>query len=165
MIRKKEIVLIVLVCFGLLCGGAYAEELKIGYINMRKAFYEYRKTKEFQKQLEAKDEAAKKEFEKKADEFKKLRDEIDLLSEKAKAGKQEELRKKAKELDEFRRNKSEELIRWRDAQIREINKDLMDTAARYAKANGYDIVLDKMAFVYAPDEYDITDAVLKELNK
>jgi len=163
MIRKTGLITLILCLF--LLPAAFSADMKIGYINMRRAFYEYKKTKDFQKELEEKDTLAKEEFEKKAENFRKMRDEIDMLSDKAKEKKQAELREKAKELDEYRKTKGEELIRWRDEKIREINKDLMDATGGFAKKNNYDIVLDKMAFVYSPEEYDITDKVLKEVNK
>ena len=55
--------------FGILCmclilsNRAYAEDLRIGCINMRKVFYEYKKTKDFNERLEKEDEKVKKEIE------------------------------------------------------------------------------------------------------
>ena len=41
----------------------------------------------------------------------------------------------------------------------------MYAASEYAKKNDYNMVLDGSVFVYSSENYDITDAILKELNK
>jgi len=163
--QKKVLGIAVILLCTILCGSVFAEDLKIGVMNFRKAFLEYEKTKGFQKELETKDEAAKKEFDVKAKEVRKLRDEIELLSEKAKEKKREELLKRTNELNAFRRNKGEELLRWRDTEMREINDNIVNTVNKYAQKNGYDVIFDKMSFVYSSDKYEITEKIITELNK
>lgn len=146
-------------------GSVFAEDMKLGYINTRKVIYEYKKMKDFQKEFEKKDKEAKDEFDKITNQIRKLRDEMDLLAEKAKKKKQAELAEKGEELNEFRRTKGEELMRWRDTKIREINDDVVSATEGFAKENGYDIVFDQMASVYSAKKYDITDEIIKILNK
>lgn len=164
MAKKFLCIMIVFACLAL-TAKAHAADLKIGYVDMRKIFYEYEETKKFQKDLETKDQSAKEEFEKKTNEIRQMRDELELLSEKAKDKKNEELRRKTKELNDFRRDKGEELLAWRDAEVRRINKTIGDTTSEFAKKNGYNMVFNQMAFVYSSGNYDITDEILKELNK
>ncbi|MCQ9207600.1 MAG: OmpH family outer membrane protein [Omnitrophica bacterium] len=144
---------------------AFAEEQKIGYVNMREMFYEYEKTREFNKKLEKEDEAAKEDVEKKSKEVRKLRDELDLLSDEAKKKRKPELQEAIEELDEYRKNKVESFIRRKDKMFKEIREDILAIASEYAKKNEYDIVFDNAVFVYSSAKYDITKDVLKELNK
>lgn len=164
MFKKFAVILIPIVYFAL-SANAFPEDAKIGVMNFRKIFYEYKETKDFQKELESKDEEAKKEFEKKADEIRKLRDEISLLSEKAKEKKETALREKAMDLDKFRRDKGEDLLRWRDAKVADIDKVIRSAAADFAQKNGYDMILDNIALVYSSDKDNLTEEILKELNK
>ena len=164
MIRKFLGFVILILCL-ILSKQAFSEDLKVGSINMRKVFYEYKKTKDFNERLEKEDEIVKKEIEKKTENLRKLRDEIDLLSEKAKEKREPELRKKIRELDDFRKDKIEGLIQEKDEMFKEIRKDVFDVSATYAKKNGYNIILDEAVFVYRSDKYDITSDIIEELNK
>jgi len=145
--------------------GAFAKELKIGCLDMRKVFYEYKKTKDFNQKLEKEDATVKKEIEKRTQDLRKLRDEIDLLSKEAKEKREPELRQKIKKLDDFRKGKIEELLRKKDEMFKEIRKDILDMANGYATKNGYDLLFDNAIFVYSSKKFDITDVVIKELNK
>jgi len=162
---RKILGAVVLVLCMVLSAGAFAKELKVGVLDMRKVFYEYNKTKDFNQKLEKEDAEVKKEIEKKTQELRKIRDEIDLLSEKAKEKKEPELRKKIKDLDDFRKEKIEEFLRKKDEMFKEIRQDIMDTANTYATKNGYDLLFDNAMFVYSTENFDITDVIIKELNK
>ncbi|MBL7157205.1 MAG: OmpH family outer membrane protein [Candidatus Omnitrophica bacterium] len=165
MFRKLVSVLILVLFCATLCANVFAEDQKVGLINFRKAGFECKKGKTFQKEFEEKDKKAKEELDEMAKELRKLRDEADLLSDKAKAKKEEELMKKQVAFNDSRRKKSEEILRWRDDKMREITKDITDATSAYAKNNGYDMILDQMVSVYYTDKYDITDEIMKELNK
>jgi outer membrane protein len=164
MFRKllSVIVLFVLVTAPI---SAFGAESKMGYINMRKVFFEYKKTKAFNEELEKKDEALKKEMEGKTQVIRKMRDEIELLSDKAKEKKEPELRQKLKELDDFRKDKIESFLRDKDEKFKEIREDILTVSTAYAKKNGYDMIFDEAIFVYAVNKFDITDDIIKDLNK
>ncbi|MFC1576365.1 OmpH family outer membrane protein [Candidatus Omnitrophota bacterium] len=143
----------------------FAKEVKIGYVDMRKIFFEYKKTKEFNAELEKEDEKIKKEIEEKTQVIRKLRDEIDLLSERAKEQRQPELREKIRALEEFRRGKVDELLKKKEEMFQEIRENVMKVSSEFSKKNGYDIIFDEAMFVYSSDQYDVTDPILKQLNR
>jgi len=163
--KKKLIGLLVIILCFVLSGYAFAESLKIGYLNMRKVFYEYKKTKEFNNKLAREEGQIKEEIEKKTNEVRKLRDEIELLSKEAKQKKEPALRQKMGELDEFRRSKVDGILRKKDEMFKEIRENILDVAEKYAKKNRYDVVFDEALFVYSLGKYDITDEIIKRLNK
>ena len=162
--RKILGVLVLVLCMALSVS-AFAKDLKVGCLDMRKVFYEYNKTKEFNQKLEKEDAQVKSEIEKKTQELRKIRDEIDLLSEEAKGKREPELRQKIKNLDDFRKGKIEEFLRKKDEMFKEIRNDIMDAAKTYATKNGYDLLFDNAIFVYSTEKFSITDAIVKELNK
>jgi outer membrane protein len=162
---KRFLGLIVLTVCLALSTEAFAKELKIGSVDMRKVFYEYKKTKDFNAKLEKEDAKLKEEADKRTQDIRKLKDEIDLLSEEAQEKRQPELRQKIKELDDFKKEKVEKFLREKDDMFKEIRKDILSASDNYAKKNGYDLLFDEAVFVYATKDYDITDTILKELNK
>ncbi len=162
---KKAVLLTVLALALSLSVASFAEGLKVGYVDMRKVFFEYKKTKDFNSKLEKEDEKVKKEIDAKAQEIRKFRDEIELLSDDAKKKKEPELRARIKGLDDFRREKVEEFIRKKDEMFKEIREDIMSVSSKYAAQNGYDVIFDEAIFVYAANKFDITEHVIKQLNK
>jgi len=162
---KRFLGLAILILCLAVCADAFAKDLKMGSVNMQRVTYDYKKAKDFTQKLEKEDAAVRGEIEERTGEIRKLRDEMDILSEEARVKKEPEMRKKIKELDDFRRDKVEGFLRRRDEMFKEIRKDILDVASRYATKNGYDMLFYNEVFVYSSKNYDITDKILKELNK
>ncbi len=162
--KKFVGVLIIIFCLTL-SGSAFCEGLKIGYVNMRKVFYEYKKTKKFNEDLEKEDTKVKEEIEKRTQELRKFRDEMDLLSKKAQEKREPKMRQKIKELDDFRKDRVNGILRKKEEMFAEIRNDILDVSDKYSKKNGYDVVFDEALFVYSLKKYDITDDIIKRLNK
>lgn len=163
----KKILLISVVTILMFAGATdlFAKELRIGFADKLKILFEYKKAKELNEALEKENEDAKVEFDKMAEGIKRLRDEMELLSESARREKGPELEKKLKELDNFRREKQQEIGRKYDEGIRSISKEISEVCERYGKNKGYDAILDARASLYVPESLDITDDILTELNK
>ncbi|MDP2928448.1 MAG: OmpH family outer membrane protein [Candidatus Omnitrophota bacterium] len=143
---------------------AFAKEYKIGYVDLAKVSDEYSKTKDYEKTFEAQVKSKDAERQKFVDEIRKLKDEQALLSDKAKAQKQEVMEEKIKNLQEFDRKIREELIKQRNQMLGEIQKDIDTVIATYSKEAGYDIILIKQTVLYAGTELDLTTEVVKRLN-
>lgn len=144
---------------------AYAKEYKIGYVDLAKVFDEYKKTKESEKDLEARGKVKEADRANMVEELRKLKDEQALLSEKAKAEKQTIIDNKIKALQDFDRKTRDELIKERNDMLGLILKDIEKVVAEYSKANGYDLILNSRMLLYGGTEYDLTNEVLTRLNK
>ena len=170
---KKLMVLAVAVIFaaGLLIGGvaekAYAKEVKIGYVFMAKVFDEYYKTKDSEKVLSEKGKAKEADRKKMIDELKKLKDEQALLSDKAKQEKQAAIDGKLKVLQAFDMKTRDELLKERNDMLSGIMGDITKVITDYAKAEGYDVILnsDPRVMLYGADGMDITATILAKINK
>ena len=166
---KKIIVLAVAAVF--VCGmffgvsRADAKEYKIGYVDLAKVFDEYKKTKDSEKDLEAKGKAKEADRANMVEELRKLKDEQALLSEKAKAEKQTIIDNKIKALQDFDRKTRDELIKERNDMLGLILKDIEKVVAEYSKATGYDFILNSRMLLYGGTEYDLTNEILSRLNK
>ena len=163
--------------------------LKIGTINMDRAFKEYSKTKEAERKVNDAKDAAKKEFDDRTDSYKKALEEVNNLNKQLEstalsADKKTQLAKDRddkinniknmeREINEFRVTRENQLreqaLRMRDG----IVKEIMDVVNDKVKTQNMDLVFDKSglsvngvpALLYSRDSYDFTNDVVAALNK
>ena len=137
---------------------------KIGYVDLARVFDEYQKTKEFDKSLEGKGAQKQTERDKMVAEVKKLRDEAELLSAKAKDDKQTVIDEKIKALQDFDRTTRDSLRRERDAMVRDILKEIEAVIQDFGKSQGYSFIFNDRVLVFKSEGSDLTPQVIKALN-
>src|SRR5436309_15135612 len=163
--------------------------LKIGTIDMQRAFKEYTKTKDAEAKINEAKTAAKKEYDDRADSYKKALDEINnlnkqldapALSADAKTQKAKErddkisnIKNMEREITEFRQTRERQLqeqaMRMREGIVKEISDVVMDKV----KTSNLDLVFDKSGnslngvpvLMYSRDSVDFTNDVITVLNK
>ena len=163
--------------------------LKIGTIDMQRAFKEYTKTKDAEAKINEAKTAAKKEYDDRADSYKKALDEINnlnkqldapALSADAKTQKAKErddkisnIKNMEREITEFRQTRERQLqeqaLRMREGIVKEITDVVMDKV----KNSNMDLVFDKSGMslngvpflMYSRDSTDFTGDVIAILNK
>lgn len=138
---------------------------KFGYVDLRKVFSEYGKTKDYDKVLTEKQKTYESEREKKVNEIKTFQDNMNLLSDKEKEAKKGDLETKVKALQEFDRAKQTDLRKEQNDKMQEILKDLEDTVKQYAAKEGYTMVFNESVLVYEDKSLDITDKIVGLINK
>jgi len=138
---------------------------KVGFVDLRRAFYEYEKSKTLDKELT--DITAQRTEERAAmvEKITKLRDESELLNDDAKAKKQQEIDAEITRLNEFDRDIRQEILTKKNDMFREIIDDIRKVVEVIGEKEGYDAILDSRDIMYAKEGFDLTDQVLKELNK
>lgn len=146
------------------CLTVEAAELKIGYVNLAKVFDGYERTKASDAVLEGKGKQKETEFEGRMNELKKLRQNLELLNDQVREAKTREVEEKADELQRFRANTARDLRRERDKIAKEILAEIQRGVEEYAKANGFSLILDERSLLYGQPAYDVTDAILTQLN-
>ncbi len=142
----------------------YAEE-KWAYVNVEQLLREYKKAKEYDKLAETKQKRYEKERQEKVDEIKKLQEKISLLSEEEKETRRKELEDKIAQLQQFDRSSNQDFRKEMGEKSREISRDVEKSIQTYAKKEGLTFVFDKRALLYENESLDITDEILKILNK
>lgn len=163
--------------------------LKIGTVDMQRAFKEYNKTKDAESKVNDAKNAAKKEFDDRADGYKKSLEEINKLNQqldapalsseaKAKMAKDRDekianIKSLEREISEFRQTREQQLqqqaMRMREGIVKEITDIVLDRV----KTNGMDIVFDKSGLstnyvpvvLYSKDSADFTSDIITALNK
>jgi outer membrane protein len=164
-------------------------QAKIGTVDMDRVLKEYHKTKEAEGKLNDATNAAKKEYDERADAYKKALDEINklngqldapALTTEAKAAKAKErdeeianIKNMEREINEFRQTREQQLqqqmLRLREAIVKEIT----DVVIERGKARNLDLVFDKSGvslnrfspILFSPDSMDFSAEVIAQLNK
>ena len=164
---KKAFMIILAVCIMLSfsISPAYAAELKIGYIDIRRAFYEYEKTKTMEAEIAAFTEDHKAKRDQMITGITKLRDEAELLAGGAKAKKQREVDLKLAELEKYDKTVKQDVLNKKNDMFRQVIEDVQVVADDIGKTGAYDYVIDSRNVMYALEKYDLTDEVVKRLNK
>ena len=163
--------------------------LKIGTVDMNRAFKEYNKTKDAEAKINDAKNQAKKEYDERADAYKKALDDINnlnkqleapALSADAKTQKAKDrddkianIKNMEREINEFRQTRERQLqeqaLRMREGIVKEITDVVMEKV----KANNMDLVFDKSGMslngvpllMYSKDNVDFTNEIVTVLNK
>ena len=163
--------------------------LKIGTVDMQRAFKDYNKTKEAEAKINDAKNAAKKEYDDRADAYKKALDEINNLNKQLESSalsadkktqiakdrddKIANIKNMERQISEFRQTREqqlqEQLMRVRDGIVKEITDVVMEKV----KTKNLDFVLDKSGMsvngvpvvMYAPDNIDFSSEIIETLNK
>jgi len=170
--------------------GAFAQGMgKVGTVDMQRAFKDYNKTKDAEAKINEAKNAAKKEYDDRAEAYKKALDEINnlnkqlespALSADKKTGMAKErddkianIKSMEREISDFRQTRErqlqEQLMRMREGLVKEITDVVMEKV----KAKSLDFVLDKSGasingvpvVLYAPENIDFTNEIIETLNK
>jgi outer membrane protein len=168
---------------------AFAQGMKVGTVDMNRAFKEYNKTKDAEAKINDAKNAAKKEYDERAESYKKSLDEINKLNQQleapalsadAKSAKAKERDEKItsvknmeREINEFRQTRERQLqeqaLRMREGIVKEITDVVMEKV----KSNNLDLVFDKSGMslngvpllMYSRDTAEFTNDVIAVLNK
>jgi outer membrane protein len=163
--------------------------LKVGTVDMNRAFKEYSKTKDAEAKINDAKNQAKKEYDERAEAYKKALDDINNLNKqlessalsadaKAKMAKDRDdkitnIKNMEREINEFRQTRERQLqeqaLRMREGIVKEIS----DVVTDKVKTNHMDLVFDKSGMslngvpllMYSPDNVDFTNDVVAVLNK
>jgi len=165
---------------------SFAQGLKIGTVDMNRAFKDYNKTRDAEAKINEAKNAAKKEYDERAEAYKKALDEINKLNQQldapalsadAKTAKAKEkissIKTMEREINEFRQTRERQLqeqaLRMREGIVKEITEIIMDKV----KTNNFDVVLDKSGMslngvplvLFARENFDFTNDIVAVLNK
>jgi len=160
------------VCAGLVLVGlfmvsplAYAAEPKIGSFDMDRVLNESKRWTKEKEAFEKKQKTWQQTLEKKAAELKALKEAYEkkagMLSEEARREKEREYQQKAKELERLGQDAEGELKPMYQDILTRFTKSLKKVVAKLGKDGNYTVIVEAGLVMYAADEIDITDQVLK----
>lgn len=163
--------------------------MKVGTVDMNRAFKEYNKTKDAEAKINEAKNAAKKEYDERAESYKKALDEINKLNQQleapalsadaktAKAKERDEkitsIKNMEREINEFRQTRERQLqeqaLRMREGIVKEITEVVMERV----KSQNLDLVFDKSGMslngvpllMYSRENVEFTNDIVTALNK
>jgi outer membrane protein len=163
--------------------------MKIGTVDMQRAFKDYNKTKEAEAKINDAKNSAKKEYDDRAEAYKKALDEINNLNKQLESSalsadkktqiakdrddKIANIKNMEREISDFRQTRErqlqEQLMRVREVIVKEITDVVMEKV----KSNNLDLVFDKSGMsingvpvlMYSHDNIDFTNDIITVLNK
>jgi len=160
----RKILILSLLGIFLFTGIGFAQGEKVGFVDLSRSFDEYSKTKDFDKELEAKGDVKQGQREKLVKEIRKMRDELELMNERAKEAKEVDIEAKIKSLQGFDQEAKTELTKERDDMVRDILKVMNAVIREYGEQNGFSIILNDRVLLYGDRALDITDDIIGILN-
>ena len=165
------ILITVLALFSLQSGVIAAEPIKIGVIDLQRCIRESNEGKKIQERLYNRQLRMQEEFNKRQEELNEMKREIEkqslMLSLDAKEGRQKDLDKKERDLKYFYQDINEELKKAENDAKAEILNVLMTVVESIAKRDKFNLITERTggSFLYVDPALDITDDVIKEMNK
>src|SRR2546427_7400384 len=163
--------------------------LKIGTVDMQRAFKDYNKTKEAEAKINDAKNSAKKEYDDRAEAYKKSLDEINNLNKQLESSalsadkktqiakdrddKIANIKNMEREISDFRQTREQQL-QQQLMRVREgIVKEITDVVMEKVKTNNMDLVFDKSGMsingvpflLYSHDNIDFTNDIIPVLNK
>lgn len=161
----RKVLMLILICMFLFSGTVLAEpQGKVGYVDLSRSFDEYQKTKDFDKDLEKKGDVKQEQREKLVKEIRKMRDEVELMNEKAREKKEQDIESKIKSLQDFDQDAKATLTKERDDMVRDILREINNVIQQYGEENGFSIILNDRVLLYGDQSGDLTDEIIKKLN-
>ena len=173
--------------WALVASAGWAAELKIATVDLDKVFTAHPKTQAAEAELKKSEEGVQEEMDQIVAEGRGLQEAVaklreaaknPLLTEEARLQKRDEAEEKLTELQEFelraRRTQETKLKQMRE-QLMKTRQGIVDeltvAVADFAKAEGYDLVLDRSGMtmnavpmlVYSNPELDVTDTLIERL--
>src|SRR5882762_8386672 len=130
---------------------AYAQAMKIGYVDVQRAVQEVEEGKAARSRLQAELQQKRTDLDKKRADLEKMKTDYDkqapVLSDEAKRQRQEQLSGKEQEA------------------MQTISKRLLQVVAEVSDRENFTFVLDKAALLYAPAASDVTNEVVRRYNE
>ncbi|HXV27818.1 MAG TPA: OmpH family outer membrane protein [bacterium] len=163
--KIKLMSLFVLAVFFFSAVPAFAVDGKFASVNVGKVLNGYAKTKDNERILQEAGKKKEQERDGLVQSVRQLKDELTLVSDDARAKKQQALDAKVRELQDFDLQAKQELGEKRNTILREILKDIDETVKSYGERKGLDYVMSENALLYYNPKYDATQEILDELNK
>lgn len=167
----KQLVVVMLVCFGLIASPVLAQAQKIGYVDLQKALNMSAEGKAAKEKIKAQVQGYDAEVQQRQGELQKLKDELEkqamLLSEEARNNKERDYQQKVKDYQRFTKDIQEELQQTDADLTRKILEKLLKVVQDVGKSDDYTMILEKTesSIVYADEKADITDKVIEVFDK
>lgn len=163
---KKHLLFIMLVMGVVMSAtSGFAQESKIGFVNLSRLFDEYSKTKDYDAKLEVKHKNFEDARNQRIEKIRESQGKLALLAENKRAELEVDIENMKADLLEFDRQMKADLTKERNDKIREILLEIENKVSEYAQKEKYSLILNDRVLIYGAKTIDLTEELLKILNK
>lgn len=138
--------------------------LKIGFVDFEKVFNEYKRTREENQKLQRAKEEKEKSAQNLIDEINKLKTEVEILSEEAKAKTENDIKEKLRHLRDFTEDSKKELLDQRNVIFKKITDEIRSIIEIKGKEGQFSLIMDDKALFYKESALDLTEEIIIILN-
>jgi outer membrane protein len=163
--------LFVAVILMLAVGNAYADDIKVGVVDLMKALNESDAGKKAKTELEAAIKAKQTVIDEKGKEIEKMKGDIEkqssVLSAEAKKSKEDELEKMIREYQRTVSDSQNEVKKRESELTNGILREIRAIVEKMGKDEGYTMIIENAEgiILYSKKDLDLTDAVIKKYNE
>lgn len=163
--------LLLLVIFVVLAGHAYAENLKVGVVDLMKALNESDSGKKAKGELESLIKSKQSVLDQKGKEIEKMKSDLEkqssVLSAEAKKTKEEDLEKMLREYQRLVQDSQNEVKKKEGELTGGILKEIRVVVEKIGEEGDYTIILENAEglVLFSKKEINLTDAVIKKYNE
>jgi outer membrane protein len=163
--------LFVAVILMLAAGNAYADDIKVGVVDLMKVLNESDAGKKAKTELEAAIKAKQTVIDEKGKEIEKMKGDIEkqssVLSAEAKKQKQDELEKMIREYQRTVSDSQNEVKKRESELTNGILREIRSIVEKMGKDDGYTMIIENAEgiILYSKKDLDLTDAVIKKYNE
>jgi outer membrane protein len=150
--------------------GAFAQNVKIGYVDLQKALIEVEDGKKAKARLKKEFDRKQQQLDKKQKQVKAMKDELEsgamMMTEEAKRQKATELQKQMYELQQLYLQLQGDLSKKEAAATKEIFDRMGKIIQKLGREKGFDLILEKTesSVLFARPSMDLTKEVIKRYN-
>jgi len=149
--------------------GRVEDLAKVGYVDMDRVFDEYTETQKASQELNKEINARRKEITKLENEITSLREELNtqeaLLSKEERLKRAQEINQKIFDLQKYVRDVEMDLARKEETMTKKLITAIYNVVQEIGRKEGYTLILRKDSILYGGEGMDLTDEVIKVLNK
>jgi len=167
---RKAVVLVIAVCVTIfLSAAAYAEPLKVGYVDLQKVLAGSKRGAAQKEVVERKEGELRDAIQKKQAELQELKETLEkqsvMLSDEARRDKERDYQKELKELERLVKDSRQELQQLEMEVTTKMLKTIEQIVVQLGEKGGYTLILERnerIPFIlFASKEIDLTDQVIK----
>jgi outer membrane protein len=147
---------------------AHADEIKLGYVDLQRALNEVEEGAKAKAALKKEFDEKQKQLDAKQNELKSLKDELDsrgtMMKPEVKQDKLNELQKKLMETQQTYMQLQQELSKREQDATAEIFKKMGVILQTMGEEQGYTLIVEKSAVLYAKGALDLTNELIRRYN-
>lgn len=170
--RIRMFITMFILAFGLFVlensSGYCADVAKIGTINFQKILESSSAGKAAKEEITQEGQRMEGELKKEGDEIKAIQEMLErdtgVMSKEARDEKKWQLSRKLEDAKALKRKYDRQIQEFQMEHVNQIKKEVFDIIQEYGKKEGYLLILETIAVVYAPDSLDVTDQIIRIYN-